>query len=313
MSQSSDVVSGVPQGTVLGPILFSIYINDIVSVVNSDIRLFADDCVCYREIKSSDDCYKLQRDIDSLGSWARSWGMRFQPIKCNMMQISRKAKNIDFRYKLEGTDLSLVDSVKYLGVHITKDLSWNKHVNAICTKANRTLGLLRRNLSKCPSEVKMQAYKGLVRPILEYACPIWDPHAAYLEDQLERVQKRSARFIASDYNYEPGSMTNILKKLQLPALKLRRRQNRLILLFKGLHSKAHIPTENMKGPIRRTRKMHNLHFNQIYASTDTYKYSFIPKTVRDWNQISQSILDSATLANDPVTKFSELVRLHNTI
>ena len=84
------VVSGVPQGTVLGPLLFSLYINDITADIESEIRLFADDCVCYREIKNEEDTLKLQRDIDRLGSWARKWGMRFQPVKCNMMQLTNK-------------------------------------------------------------------------------------------------------------------------------------------------------------------------------------------------------------------------------
>ena len=84
------VLSGLRQGTVLGPLLFSLYINDISTDIDSEIRLFADDCVCYREIKDTEDIFKLQKDIDQLGCWARKWGMRFQPVKCNMMQITRK-------------------------------------------------------------------------------------------------------------------------------------------------------------------------------------------------------------------------------
>ena len=89
-SDWAPVVSGVPQGTVLGPLLFSLYINDISADIESELRLFADDCVCYREIKNEEDTLKLQRDIDRLGSWARKWGMRFQPVKCNMMQLTNK-------------------------------------------------------------------------------------------------------------------------------------------------------------------------------------------------------------------------------
>ena len=110
---------------------------------------------------------KLQRDIDRLGSWARKWGMRFQPVKCSMMQLTRKQiKKIHASYTLDGTDLENVESIKYLGV---------THVSNICTKANRNLGFLRRNLYSCPQEVKEAAYKGLVRPVLEYGSPVWDP------------------------------------------------------------------------------------------------------------------------------------------
>ena len=89
-SDWAPVLSGVSQGTVLGPLLFSLYTNDITTDIDSEIRLFADDCVCYREIKGTEDTVKLQADIDRFGSWARKWGMRFQPVKCNIMQITRK-------------------------------------------------------------------------------------------------------------------------------------------------------------------------------------------------------------------------------
>ena len=84
------MVSGVPQGAVLGPLLFFLHINDITSDSESEIRLFAVDCVFYREIKNVEGTVKLQKDIDRLGSWVRKWGMRFQPVKCNMMQLNNK-------------------------------------------------------------------------------------------------------------------------------------------------------------------------------------------------------------------------------
>ena len=102
--------------------------------IDSEIRLFADDCVCYREIKDTEDTLKLQKDIDQLGCWARKWGMRFQPVKCNMMQITRKRiKKIHPSYTPEGTVFENVESIKYLGVTITNVLRWNTHVSNICT------------------------------------------------------------------------------------------------------------------------------------------------------------------------------------
>ena len=111
-SDCAPVLSGVPQGTVLGPMLFFLDINDISSDIESEIRLFADDCVCYREIKDEEDTIERQRNNDRLGSWARKWGMRFQPVKCNMMQLTRKLiKKIHASYTLEGTDLKNVESI----------------------------------------------------------------------------------------------------------------------------------------------------------------------------------------------------------
>ena len=115
--QWAPVSSGVPQGTVLGPLLFSLYINDISTDRDSEIRFYTDDCVCYCEIRDTDDSLKLQKDIDRLGRWARKWGMRFQPVKCNIMQITRKRTNkMEASYTLEGMVLENVDSIKYLGV-----------------------------------------------------------------------------------------------------------------------------------------------------------------------------------------------------
>ena len=128
-SDWASVLSGVPQGTVLGPLLFSLYINDISSDIESEIRRFADDCVCYREIKDEEDTMKLQRAIYRLGSWARKWGMRFQPVKCNMMQLTRKRiKKNHASYTLEGSVLENIESIKYLGETTTSDLRWNTYM-----------------------------------------------------------------------------------------------------------------------------------------------------------------------------------------
>ena len=121
----------------------SLHINDITSDIGSEIRHFADDCICYRVSKNVEDTVKLQKDIDRLGSWARKWGMRFQPVKCNVMQLTNKrTSKIQASYKLEGTELENVESIKYLGVTITKDLKWNTHISNVCTKANRILVFL---------------------------------------------------------------------------------------------------------------------------------------------------------------------------
>ena len=155
--------------------------------------------------------------------------MRFQPVKCNMMQLKRKYLNkIQASYTLEGAVLENVDNIKHLGATITNDLKWNTHISNICTKANRTLGFLRRTLFSCPQNVKEAAYKGMVRPILEYGSSIWDPHPDKLQEELEKVQNRAARFVTRNYVHETGSMTGILGQLKWESLKKRRKDNRLI-------------------------------------------------------------------------------------
>ena len=221
--------------------------------------------------------------------------MRFQPVKCNIMQITRKRiKKINASYSLEGTVLENVEKIKYLGVTITNDLKWNTHVSNICTKANRTLGFLRRNLAACPLDVKESAYKGLVRPILEYGSSVWDPQSILLQDELEKVQKRAARFVTGNYvDYETGSMTGILKNLKWESLKKRRKDSRLIMLYKGLKGAASIPTNDLVPPIRRTRNHHSLAFQIPMAGTDIYKSSFFPQTIRDWNLVTDSLITAS--------------------
>ena len=249
-SEWAPVLSGVLQGTVLGPLLFSLYINDISSDIDSEITLFADDYVCNHEIRDTDDSVKLQKNIDRLGCWARKWGMRFQPVKCNVMQITRKRTNkIEASYIVKGTVLKNVDFIKYLGVTITHDMRWNTHISNMCTKANRTLSFLRWNLYQCPQDVKVAAYRGLVCPILEYGSCVWDPQGMVLQQEIEKVQNRAARFFTSNYCFETGSMTGILEKLKWESLKRRKRDSRLILLCKGLKGAASIPTDDLIPPL----------------------------------------------------------------
>ena len=210
---------------------------------------------------------------------------------------------------LEGTDLENVESIKYLGVTITSDLRWNTHVSNVCTKANRTLGFLRRNLYSCPQEVKEAAYKGLVRPVLDYGssvCP--PPPCVVLQEELESVQKRAARLVTGNYNYESGSMTGILGQLKWESLKKRRKDNRLILLYKGLKGKASVPTDDLIPKTRRCRNQHSMAFQTPISNTDVYKGSFFPQTIRDWNALPDSLISSAEDAEDCVAKFTSLVR-----
>ena len=182
------VLSGVPQGSVLGPVLFLIFINDLPDNIRSSVRLFADDCVLYRNVKSPLDCQILQDDLNSLAKWEMDWQMKFNVSKCHSMRVTRlhPSRHIDFNYTLHQQTLEQVQSAKYLGLTITDDLDWGQHISEITCKATKTLGFLRSNLALAPRHTKEVAYKTLVRPQLEYAAPIWHP---YHETQIEKVEK----------------------------------------------------------------------------------------------------------------------------
>jgi hypothetical protein len=185
-SGNGDVLSGVPQGTVLGPVLFLVYINDIADDLDSSIRLFADDCLLYREVKNANDQQLLQNDLDTLHTWASKWQMSFNVDKCYTMQVSLARKNKRAcTYSMGGQDLADTKTTPYLGVTLSNDLKWNSHINIITAKARRMLGMLRRNLSQTPTKIKETAYKTLVRPRLEYCSPIWDP---YQQDNIRKIE-----------------------------------------------------------------------------------------------------------------------------
>ena len=188
-SSQASVLSGVPQGTVMGPLLFLLFINDLPSVVDphTQVRLFADDCLVYRNIKSIQDQIQFQRDLDALNDWGTSWGMKFNAKKCNIMSISSKETPLTKFYQLEDTVLQQVDSATYLGILIHKSLKFSEHIRNTTNKCSRRLGFLRRNLKRCPKELKKTAYISLVRSCAEYGAAIWDPHLAKDIEALEKI------------------------------------------------------------------------------------------------------------------------------
>ena len=158
--------------------------------------------------------------------------------------------------------------------------------------------------------MKEAAYKGLVRPVLEYSSSVWDPSGVGFQDELEKVQNRAAMFVTGNYNYDTGSMTSILEHLKWESLKKPRRDSRLILLFKDMKGKASIPTDDLIPPVRRCRNHHSSAFQVPIANTDIYKCSSPthPQTIRDWNALPDSIMAYAEGAEDGVAKFASLAR-----
>ena len=211
MSKPAPVLSGVPQGTVLGPLLFLAYINDINKDLSpgTHIRLFADDSLLYRNILTPEDSAILQRDLNVLQAWEHDNKMEFHPDKCQVLRITNKKKPILETYNIHNTRLSTVQSAKYLGVLIDSKLSWNTQCSALCKKANSTLAFLQRNLYSCPKGVKERCFNTFVRPTLEYGCSVWDPHKITQIDNLEKINKRAARFVTGNYTLAPGNTQKI--------------------------------------------------------------------------------------------------------
>ena len=130
-------------------------------------------------------------------------------------------------------------------------------------------------------------------PVLDYGSSVWDPPGVVLQEEFESAQKRAARFVTGNYNFETGSMTGILGQLKLESLMKRRKDNRLMLLYKGLKGKASVPTDDLNRKTRRCGNQHSKAFQTPIANKDVYKGSFFPQTIRDWNALPSSLISSA--------------------
>ena len=314
-SSETEVISGVPQGTVLGPLLFLVHINDLPDCVSSKVRLFADDCLLYRQINKPSDQLELQKDLKQLEAWAHTWGMRFNAKKCYILSVSKKG--IQKFYELNDHILKEVDNNPYLGVILSKDLKWSTHIDQICKKGSSTLGFVQRNLKSCPKECKKTAYVALVRSTLEYGAVVWDPHLEKDITKIEKIQRKAARFIKSDYkSRNPGCVTDMLKELNLPTLQARRKDKRLSFLYNI--QKGKVPAINSHEyltPIKSKRQIkaksytdcetlniikrhQNLNKNcfQLPKSTNSaYKNSFFPRTISEWNELPDSVVDAPNI------------------
>ena len=238
------MVSGVPQGTVLGPLLFLLHINDLPSVVSSKVRLFTDDCLIYRNIKNKEDQIALQKDLNLLENWGNTSGMHFNTAKCNIMRVSQTIDPKLFNYSLTGQVLEEVIDVKYLGVTLSNDLEWSKHISTMTNKANSKLSFLRRNLKGCPEKLKQTVYSSLIHSFMEYGATVWDPHQKYNTDKSERVQRRAARFVKSRHS-RYSSVSDVLDVLGWTPLSQRRQEARLILFYKIINGLAQVPFEGV--------------------------------------------------------------------
>ena len=190
-----EVFSGVAHGTVLGPILFLIYINHIVTGLKSNINLFAYDCALYRNMESKEDNRVPQDDLNLLHNWGILWNMDFNVSKCFSVMVALNRNTIHFKYHTNGVPIENKDSCKYLGVYPYSKMQWNKTVDHITGKANKTLGLLKRNFSSCSSHIKEKLCLSLIRSHPENSCTVWSPSTKELKSRLEMAQRHAARFV----------------------------------------------------------------------------------------------------------------------
>lgn len=299
-SPPSSVLSGVPQGSVLGPMLFLLYVNDITTNVNSSMRLFADDSVIYRTICGPDDQERLQEDLQKVFQWAETWSMAFNISKCAHLSITLKRRPYLFNYSVNEQVLPQKKTYKYLGVTVRDDLRWNTHVEALRSKASRTMGILRRNLGSCSKKVRETAYKTLVRPQLEYSSCAWNPHKRRNTNLLEGIQRQAARFVTQDFR-RTSSVSDMISLLAWNTLEQRRIFAQCGMFFKIHKNMVNIPLTPGIHPVLHQRELrgHTTHpfiFHQLPCRVDCYKYSFFPRVIPIWNRLPAVAVTSSSIA-----------------
>ena len=213
-SDWSSISSGVPQGSILGPLLFLIYINDITHSLNSEARLFADDCTLYRTVSSAEDCVLLQSDLAKVYSWTQMWQLSLNTSKCKVLNISNKRTPPTYRYNINNTPLEFVEKMKYLGIYINRHLRWNDHVSYASHKATRILNLLRRSMYRCSKSAKERAVSALVRPHLEYVAPVGNPTQSLVKQPWKKCRKEQHIGSVQDGTDRPTSGTKPTMKLE---------------------------------------------------------------------------------------------------
>jgi hypothetical protein len=226
-SDWENVISGVPQGSVLGPLLFLIYINDLDEGIDSKLVKFADDTKLGRGVATEQEIEMLRQDLQRIYQWSVDWQMLFNTDKCTVLHMGKNNKEAE--YKLGTNKIKLSMQEKDLGIIVDKSGKSTEQCILAVKKANCVLGMIKRNIKFKSKKVIVKLYKSLVRPRLEYCVQAWSPHLRKDIDRIERVQRRATKMIEGlgDVSYEGR-----LQQTELLSLEKRRVRGDLIQVFK---------------------------------------------------------------------------------
>ena len=290
-SECLDVKCGVPQGSILGPALFILCVNDMCNVSKSlKSILFADDTNLFYAGKDLNEiCELVSRELYILHMWFQVNKLSLNGAKTNFMIFCNKRYEENYMVSINGMNINRVSKVAshtYLGVKLDSKLSWAKHITEITTKSSKVLGMVKRTLGPCKPEVKDTAYNMLVRPKLEYASPIWNPHKSSQISRLERIQHYAARFVANDHR-RTTSPTTLVLTLNWQTLERRRIIKQAMTFYKILNNIIKISPPS--GLLTRSHNRH--HYIVPRSRLNTVVYSFYPRAIRIWNTIPKEITE----------------------
>ena len=319
-SSSSSVLSGVPQGSVLGPVLFLIFIADVAPIVKNFISLYADDSKLYSYIldhqESIHTAESIQEDINTLSTWSRKMQMSFNPEKCICIHMGHKNQQYNYFlpkiystvskthstcYTLYLHPLKKVKEEKDLGVTVDSELKFKTHISQKIAKANSMLYLIKNCFKHLDKDMLKLLYKSLVRPHLEYASNVWNPIQKEDIIRLEGVQRRATKLLPelADLPYAER-----LRALDLPSLYYRRLRQDIIFIYNYAHQNIHLNTNthckichnNTDMLIPNTAGTRGHPFKYQILRQHTYRKRFITsKTLTYWNNLSTNTVTACSL------------------
>ena len=317
-SEFSSISSGVPQGSILGPLLFVIYFRDLPAAVKSSCAMFADDSLvydrnCSTSVMSGKPCCQLSQDIVGLECWSTTWNAVFNPTKSALLHIHRgrhaASAESHCALALNGIAVPSAKSVKHLGIMISADLTWSTHVQYLLGKVRFRVWMLKRLAYRgvrCPRLVS-KLYTTLVRPMLEYGCAVWDNLSRHDSLLLEKVQLSVARAALRQSRY--SSREAVLQELGLPTLAWRRRIRKLCLFWQLLHGGGPPALASLLPPAVGDRCGYNLRNksieNPVCSPHSLYGRSFLPSSISLWNALPNDVTIAAS-----ASKFHSLACAH---
>ena len=285
------MTSGVPQGSVLGPLLFLIFINDLPNNVQSGIKIFADDTKIYNKASHPISVQSLQEDIDRVYKWSEEWQLRFNVEKCSVLHIG--SNNRHQCYTMGGVALNRSETERDLGVLVDDNLKFREQASSATSKATRVLAVIRKSFAHIDMFTLPLLYKALVRPLLEYGNSTWGPFNRADEQALEKVQRRATRLVSS-LRGQPYPQR--LRALRLPSLYYRRRRGDMIRVYQLLHGMIdQDPAQFLSLANSSRTRGHQWKLVKPSATSRVRRAAFSCRVVNDWNSLPATVVAACSL------------------
>ena len=294
VSSWAEIKSGVPQGSVLAPILFNIFINDIDNVENGDpnqFYIYADDVKCSFAVNSVADCISFQKTLDSISKWSCKWQLNLAPNKCTTMSFCYNNPPISFNYTINQQLLPKIDKITDLGIVFSRNLSFDDHIKQICCKARKSSAIILNCFKSRNRLLLFRAFTTYVRPILEYCTNVWSPYSLKNINLIESVQRKFTKRLQGlkDFSYSER-----LAHLEAESLELRRLRFGLIMYHKIIHGLVDLDFENFFCLKTSNTRSNGLALKRLPFKRNAERYIFKNRLVSIWNDLPHSIVSTSS-------------------